>query len=835
MLFSAAGLVVLAPLLALIALIVRSWDGGPVFFVEDRIGKNFRPFRRYKFRTTAPCAPGMGLDAAAGCGVTCVTGATMLTGAGRVLRRAGLDGLPQLWNVLKGEMSIVGPGPEAEKYVNEYKQDFGEILKVRPGIIDMVPVVMDGGPVLKHMEDPEKHYIHIVLPEKLRLAREYVRTASPGGDLRLIFLAIARMAYPAGRVADLIMALGRIRKPVVLLVHVFEFALSNYLAFLISFGGAPGSGWGMFLMGLPFIVLVRTIFLYVFSLDRGLWRYLSEKDVMNIMGATTSGSIVFFLIARFALPLVAAPLVAAPLVAAPLVAAPLVAAPLVAYPLPVYVIDWSMNVIFLTGVRFFRRLHERGAAGKRPAHKRVVIVGAGNAAEMLIRDMEQSPYYSYEIAGLIDDDKLKKGLKIRDVPILGTRKDIPGIISRKAPDEFLVAIPSAGRSELESILEDLRKYGLPIRSLPGFWGMLTGREASALKPVSAEDILFRASTFLGWDESARSFFEGSRVLVTGAGGSIGSELARQIARFRPESLVLFERHEEGLYKIDMELRALYGDMVASVIGDVTDPARVAGSMRSHRPGIIFHAAAYKHVPLMEANPGQAFTNNVIGTKVLAENAIRFGVERFIQISTDKAVNPVSVMGMTKKVAEMVGTYYAGLDIGSKPKYIITRFGNVLESSGSVVPLFRRQIRDGGPVTVTHPEVTRYFMTINEAVSLVLHAASMGRGGGVFVLDMGEPIKILDLAKRMICLYGFRPGTDIDISFTGLRPGEKLYEELFNSEESVELTAHPKIHRAVGPACRDNGFLRAIDSGVLPGTAEDLKRLLECVLTQPQPL
>ncbi|PIY86648.1 MAG: hypothetical protein COY75_06825, partial [Nitrospirae bacterium CG_4_10_14_0_8_um_filter_41_23] len=412
-----------------------------------------------------------------------------------------------------------------------------------------------------------------------------------------------------------------------------------------------------------------------------------------------------------------------------------------------------------------------------------------------------SPFYSYEVAGLIDDDPRKKGLKIRNVPILGTRKDLVTIVERERPDEFLIAIPSASPSKRERIVKDLRQYGLPIKTLPGLWGILTGRDSlSKIKVLEPEDVLFRAPVS---DRASglKDLFEGKRVMITGAGGSIGSELSRQIASFEPEQLILFERHEESLYKIDMELNNSQGtgvrsqeSKIHSIIGDILDEKRVSEVMERFRPQVVLHAAAYKHVPLMENNPNEAFRTNVIGTKIVAEKAADFNVERFILISTDKAVNPVNVMGKTKRVAEGIVRYLSNLSTSTK--YITVRFGNVLGSSGSVVPLFKEQIKRGGPVTVTHPDITRYFMIIPEAVSLVLQAATMGNGGEVFVLDMGRPVKILDLAKRMISLYGYRPGIDIDIIFIGLRPGEKIHEELFNADEMIGKTSHPKINMVI---------------------------------------
>jgi FlaA1/EpsC-like NDP-sugar epimerase len=515
------------------------------------------------------------------------------------------------------------------------------------------------------------------------------------------------------------------------------------------------------------------------------------NDLFNITVATTFGSILFLLSVRFFFGEIS-------------------------YPRSIFIIDWFLNIFLMGGIRLLRRLHEKtGEEGA--SKKRVIVIGAGHGAEMLLRDIEHSHYCPYDVIGLIDDNPAKKGLKIRNVPILGTRKELPSLIESEDPEEFLIAMPSASPSLVQSIVEDLRQYGRPIKFLPGFLGILSGRDSlSKIKVMEPEDVLFRAPTsYKDMDKNMKlnDFIKGKRVMITGAGGSIGSEISRQIAFFNPENLILFERHEESLYRLDMELRSLTTDIsfLTSIIGDITEENKVIEVMERFQPEIIFHTAAYKHVPLMENNPYEAFKINVMGTNMVAERARDFGVERFINVSTDKAVNPTNVMGITKKIAEEMVRYLSedgkmgrwedeNLKIyqphHNSTKYITVRFGNVLETSGSVIPLFKEQIQQGIPVTVTHPEVTRYFMTKSEAANLVLQAAVMGSGGEVFVLDMGEPIKILELAKRMITLYGYKPGVDIDISFIGLRPGEKLHEELFNSDEIQEKTSNPKINKAI---------------------------------------
>ena len=768
--FSLFGLVILSPLFLIIAILIKVDSPGPVFFVHGRAGRNFKPFKLYKFRTMVDEAQEMGPQ------IT-VDGDSRVTRVGRFLRKTKLDELPQLWNVLKGDMSLVGPRPEVVKYVNIYRKDYEEILSLKPGITDIASFIYSNEEdVLKDKENLEEFYVHVLLPEKIRLAKEYLRKTSLKYDIKLILMTILKLIYPYRRINSIIETITPYRRWIVVLLQLFLFTFSNYLAFYIRFDGdIPSHEFELFLRYLPLLLIIRTAFLFFFSLDRGLWRYVGLKDLMNITLAVSLGTAIFLFSVRYLLGETS-------------------------YPRSIYAIDWILNILSLSGIRLFRRFNEE-ISFRKPEKKRMIVIGAGSGGELLLRDVERSRNYPYEIIGFVDDDPKKKGLKIRGIPILGTRKELERIISREAPDEFLIAIPSLTSRQLDEIIKDLRDYGLPIKKLPGLWNILYGKEITNIEPVEPEDILFRAPAPAKRKE-LKTFLMQRRIMITGAGGSIGSELSRQIAFFQPECLVLFERHEESLYRIDLELGKRDGNTVP-VVGDVLDGKRVEEVMRQYKPQIVFHAAAYKHVPLMEENPLEALKTNVIGTKVVAEAAMKCQSDRFILISTDKAVNPVSVMGMTKKWAEEVVKFLS--EDSGHTKYITVRFGNVLGSSGSVVPLFREQIRKGGPVSVTHPEVTRYFMTIPEAVDLVLQAAAMGEGGEIFVLDMGEPVKILDLAKRLISLYGYRPGVDIEIVFTGLRPGEKLYEELFNKDERVEKTNHLKILRAI-PRRSSNGLI-----------------------------
>jgi len=800
--FSAIGLILLAPLFIGVALLSKLSSTGPVFFVQRRMGRNFRLFDLYKFRSMVDDAPSSGI-------LVTVAEDPRITGIGRVLRKTKIDELPQLWNVLKGDMSLVGPRPEVEKYVELYRSDYEEILRVSPGITDLASLTFkDEEKVLKEKTDPEEFYIHVLLPEKIKMAKEYVRKASVLHDFKLILLTVLKLIYPHDAVATLIETFTPYRRPMVIGAQILIFALSSYLAFLIRFDAdIPVSELRVFLKYLPVLLIIRVLMLFAFSLGQGLWRYVSTKDLVNIILATSLGSLLFVFIIK-------------------------VFFDNASYPRSVYVVDWFLNIFLLSSIRLFRRLHDK-RSGRKVFKKRVIIIGAGDGAEMLLRDVDYSPYYPYEVIGLIDESSAMKGLRIRNFPILGSRSDLPDIVEKERPDEFIIAIPSASRPEFTKILEELRQYGLPIKTMPSLWSILSGRGSlNSLRAIEPEDILFRAPALNG-SIDLRELIEGKRVLVTGAGGSIGSELSRQIAGFNPEGLILYERHEENLYNIEKSLRSpSLSSRITPVIGDILDEKRMNEVMGKYHPQIIFHAAAYKHVPMMEHNPYEAVRTNVYGTRIVAEKAIEFGAERFVLISTDKAVNPVNVMGMTKKIAEEIVIYLASGPASNGTQFMTVRFGNVLESSGSVVPLFKDQINRGGPVTVTHPEMTRFFMTISEAVRLVLQAAAIGKGGEVFVLDMGKSVKILDLARRMISLYGYKPGVDIEIIFSGLRPGEKLNEELFNSYEKVKETSHDKINMADLNGRARRNVLKLINSMEESGFWEnmgDTKRALQILL------
>jgi FlaA1/EpsC-like NDP-sugar epimerase len=467
-------------------------------------------------------------------------------------------------------------------------------------------------------------------------------------------------------------------------------------------------------------------------------------------------------------------------------------------PRGVVLIDFVLLLGFIAGTRLAARtIFERPAASSLVARgKEVVVVGAGDAGQLVIREMQRSRQLGYTPIGLVDDDPRKKNLRVHGVRVLGTTDELPHVLRDNRPDELLIAIPSASGEERQKVVEVARREGVPVKTLPGLYELIADEEnlANRIRPVQVEDVLGREPVEVDI-EAISGYLRDETVLVTGAGGSIGSELCRQISRAGPARLVLVDQAETPLFEIEREL-VDERQFTASipVLADVSNRTRMRHVFERYRPGVVFHSAAYKHVPLMEANPLESVRNNVLATKVVADTAAEFDAKHFVLISTDKALNPKAVYGQCKALCEwIVEAYGSRRDVPTR--FVAVRFGNVLGSAGSVITIFKRQIEQGGPVTITHPEMTRYFMTIPEAASLVVQAGSIGGAGEIFVLDMGEPVSILDLARDMIRLSGKEPERDIPFDYIGVRAGEKLHEELWGEDEEVAETGHPKIRRA----------------------------------------
>ena len=552
------------------------------------------------------------------------------------------------------------------------------------------------------------------------------------------------------------------RRFIAVAVHIGLVLAANTLAFWVRFDGAvPPAYANLWFEALPWLVAIRAAFFVPFRLYQGPWRYTGVSDLTNVVLGVLSSSVVFALFETFRR---------------------------VPYPRSIVLIDSLVLIFLMCGARLSLRVYRELLP--RRGGKRVLIYGAGDAGAQIVRNMLDDPQHGYRPVGFVDDDPGKVGRRIHGVRVLGTGHDIQRVFARCRPDDVLIAIPRADTAAVRAVVRTLEPFKVPIKTLPNLREIIDGRiDVAQIRGLAFEDLLARAP--VGLDQRPlQRLIAGRRVMVTGAGGSIGSELCRQIADLKPAVLVMFDRYENTLHAIRVELDArkhLFG--VIPVIGDVTDAARVNDVLAEHQPDIIFHAAAHKHVPLMEENPCEAVKNNVRGTRVLAQSADAFGVDRFIMISTDKAVNPTSVMGASKRVAELVVQEQA---VGSGTSFSIVRFGNVLGSNGSVVPHFLEQIRKGGPVTITHPDIRRFFMLIPEAVQLVLYAAAQAENGATYVLEMGEQVKLLDMARNLIRLSGFIPEEELKIEFIGLRPGEKLYEELVGADEDASPSSVEKI-------------------------------------------
>ena len=543
------------------------------------------------------------------------------------------------------------------------------------------------------------------------------------------------------------------------------------------------------------VVAVKLVVLAAFGLYSHWWRYVSLRDMWSLLRAALVGALVAAVVLLLWDPFV------------------------VRLPRGIFLIDGILFFALLAGARVLTRtLFERpGPWGIVARGREVLIVGAGDAGSLIIREMRRSPRLRYTPVALVDDDSRKQNLRLDGVRVVGTTSELPRVLQDVDPDEVIIAIPSAAGETRQRIVNACRNAGVPVKTLPTVNELITGggQLASQLREVQVEDVLGRATVDLDL-ASISSYLGGETVLVTGAGGSIGSELCRQLITLGPKRLILVDHAENNLFEIDRELvHERDFASVVPVLADVKNRARIKRVFDDYKPGVVFHAAAYKHVPLIEANPLEAIRNNVIATRVAAEVAQQAGTAAFVLVSTDKAVDPRNVLGQSKALCEWLISAAAARSEGTR--FLSVRFGNVLASSGSVIPLFRRQITRGGPVTVTHPEMTRYFMTIPEAAQLIIQAGALSRGGEVYVLDMGEPVKIIDLARNMIRLSGREPDVDISIEFTGVRPGEKLHEALWEDSEAPESTPHPKIHRCVGAT---------IDPDWLAEELDELEHLVE---------
>lgn len=517
------------------------------------------------------------------------------------------------------------------------------------------------------------------------------------------------------------------------------------------------------------INLILTILLFVvFKLYRSVWRFASANEFLNVISACSGSVLLQIVIMTFMK---------------------------MRMPVAYYMMKYVLLILGVGSLRFayriLRMIQEKRTGLRKDSRNNTMVVGAGEAGAMIIKEFQNSRYLDQKVCCVIDDNEAKQGKYLRGVKIMGGRDDIRFLAHELNIDEIVIALPSAPQKEVKEILQICQETGCELKVLPGLYQMINGEiSVSKLRKVEIEDLLGREPVKLQV-ESVMGYVAGKKILVTGGGGSIGSELCRQIAAHKPKQLIIVDIYENNAYDIQQELKYKYPELnLVVLIASVRNTHRIESIFETYKPDIVYHAAAHKHVPLMEDSPNEAIKNNVFGTYKTAMAADKYEVQRFVLISTDKAVNPTNIMGASKRICEMI---IQMMNHRSKTDFVAVRFGNVLGSNGSVIPLFKKQIEQGGPVTVTHPEIIRYFMTIPEAVSLVLQAGALAKGGEIFVLDMGEPVKILELAKNLIRLSGYKPFEDIAIEFTGLRPGEKLYEELLMSEEGMQETENKLIH------------------------------------------
>ena len=580
---------------------------------------------------------------------------------------------------------------------------------------------------------------------------------------------------------------------IVLAIDVFLVAFAWYFANLLRFNfDIPLDSMAAITRLVPIILGTKLVIFYLFDLYKGMWRYTSMVDLLNIIKASGISSLLVVTLVAFT-------------------------HGLAGFARAAFIIDWGLTIFLIAGYRLGIRLYfwlgpkDRLSSfrfltlfklkkGGRSGAKKLLILGAGDCGEKIYREIQDNASLRYEVVGFLDDDLTKVGKLLHGVPILGTTSELKSFAQRIGAEETLIAIPSATSAQMRALVARCEESGLPSKTVPGMGELIDGKvSVKAIRDVDYRDLLGREVIRLDEDRIA-AYLQKARVLVTGAGGSIGSELCRQICRFNPACLILYDRAESPLYEIDLELRTDYPEAkVVPVLGDIRDRSQLSRALSDYQPQVVFHAAAYKHVPMMELQPWKAVRNNILGTRHVMDLSREHGVERFVLVSTDKAVRPVNVMGASKRVAELLVQNQNGCD-SARTKFITVRFGNVVGSVGSVVPLFKKQIERGGPVTVTHPDVTRYFMTIPEACQLILQAGAMGEGGEIFILDMGTPVRIVDMARDLIRLSGFEPAVDIKIEYVGLRPGEKLFEELITSGEGIVPTNHEKIMVLRGKTC-----------------------------------
>ena len=790
---AAIGLFLSWPLLLLIAVAIKLDSPGPVLFTQRRIGRGGVPFRVYKFRS-------MFVQPDAGAPITAAVD-RRVTRLGRLLRPTRLDEMPQLLNVLKGEMSFVGPRPEAPAIVERYTPEQRQVLDVRPGLTGPTQLVSLGESERFPADvDPTEYYVRHVLPRKLAIDLQYVRTRTFMDDLRILFGTPLHL----GHFVLALPGFGRVPKLMRLVSDLGLTAAATYFAYLARFdGNIPRGDMEVMVGGLPLEIMAYVFAFLYFGTFRSIWRYVGVADFWQVAKAAAVGGGVNAVVMH------------------------MIGWP---YPRSVLVLTPAFALLLLCAARLTWRTLRPAFSGAAPSleRRRVVIVGAGRSGASVAREILGTPSLAYDVVGFVDDAPHLQRAVLHNLPVLGTTADLQELTAKHGLSEAVIAISRPTLVQLRRIREACMRAGLVFKTLPSLGQLMSGDgQVRYLRKVDVGELLQRDAAPLRIDAIAK-FLEGKRVMVTGAGGSIGSELCRQIVRLGAESLLLVERGENPLFSVCAELQSMGSHTkITAALADIKHVLRMSELFIHFKPNVVFHAAAYKHVPMLEAHPTEAVLNNVVGTARLAALASGHGVETFVFISTDKAARPNNLMGSTKRICELYLTALdqAERDAGrtSASRFRIVRFGNVLGSSGSALPVFQRQIENGGPITITDPEVSRFFMTIEEAVGLVLDSATLDLQGGIAVLNMGDPVKITTLANDLVTALGL-PTSAVPKQFIGLRPGEKLHEVLWDQMDEVLPSSHPRIIRVrpeVRPFDRMEALVRELEKLAVEGDTQAL--------------
>ena len=779
----------LSPLLLSIAICNLIIQGRPIIYRQERIGKNFKPFIIYKFRTMRNKGSKNHSFQSGN--------KEKVTRWGRFLRKTKLDELPQFFNVIKGDMRFIGPRPEVPEFVD--KESFFFLDKIKPGLSGYSSILFRNESEIWSMIDAKDPYNNI-LKIKVALDKYYVNKKGFFEDLKLVGITILSLFIPKRMGHYLIIKLLKIQDngdlgirdtiDDVKLKNIRKIksqeptrrnfrilVLSDIVSILIGFILATFIRNDFYVPPILYseniyqiLVLFLIVKLTVFSMQgmfRGMWRYTSLVDMFNIIKANALSSLVILA--------------------------------LIGYfrgfhdiPRSIFFIDFILTIGFTSMSRISIRLIYSHLINPKPyrieLYNRVMIIGAGTTGEFICKEILNDSKYRMNPIGFLDDDKSIHGKSIHGVKIKGKISDLSEYIYDY--DEAIICCPNAAREQIYRIIEICKEAGKPYRTLPSVNDVLSGKlSINQLREVSIIDLLGRNEVQID-DESIKKYIKGKRIIITGAGGSIGSELVRQCLKYEPALLVMLDNSEYNLFNIEREiLHKETNVLIKPLLSNIRDKEILSKIFSEYEPQVVFHAAAYKHVAMQEAFPWEAIKTNVHGTSNLVQLSIEHNIERFVLVSTDKAVKPINVMGATKRLAELI---CQGADSKFSTRFMAVRFGNVLESSGSVIPIFQEQIKAGGPITITDPEMERYFMSVPEAAQLIIQAGSQGQGGEVFALDMGQPIKILDIANELIRQSGLEPDIDIPISFIGARPGERQYEKLSHDSEIVQKTLHDKI-------------------------------------------